>query len=135
DDTVVRGVSHALYGQFRRLGRVELESEIVKRGLGEFGCVGIGADQRSFVTNFEEIHFFRRVHFLFLYSASIVRPLRSLVVSPRVFLSLSMPRETTPLFVQYSSAVSSVIRPCSESSIMAMPKVFQPYVATSSMLP
>src|SRR5262245_30355210 len=113
---------------------MKFESEFAQRHLRQIGCGRIGAYQRCLIADFEDLHFFLCAHYFFPYLMSRARPVRFVVLSPLVFLILSMPRETTPLFVQYSSAVSSVIRPCSKSSRTAMSKVFHPKAAADSMM-
>src|SRR5262245_27234714 len=134
DDAVIRCVAYALYCDFRRFGNVRLEPEFPQSRFRDDGRVDVRANQRRLVAQFEEFDLFLCVHFLLPYSRSRDRPARLLVDSPLLFLILSMPRVTTPLFVQYRSAVSSVIMPSSKSSRTAMSKVFHPNDPAASII-
>src|SRR5262249_14753739 len=134
DDAVVVGIAHTLDSEFRGLGRVKFEAEFPQGRFRDFRGIWICANERRLVAKFEEIHFLLRAHFFFPYSISSDRPVRPLVFSPLVFLTLSMPRVMTPLFVQYNSAVSSVIIVCSNSSRIAISNVFHPNEPAASMI-
>src|SRR5205085_12223082 len=130
---IVIRVAGAFDCELRRFRRVKFEAEFAESRPHHFGGVGVGADERRFVAQFEEIHFLCGAHFFFPYSTSSDRPERLVVLSPLDFLILSTPRVMTPLFVQYSIAVSSVIRFCSNNSMIAISKVFQPKEPAASM--